>query len=208
MFEIGWSEILVIGIVALVVIGPKDLPRVLRTTGQMIGRLRRMAGEFQATFSEALREAERQTEIDDLKKKLADANGTLQSLREPVVPSSSATDTLKPMDDPAPAAGDGLVPDPGAPAQATGADMPASDTVLPDTMSAESPVAESPLTTAEAGTPLPLAGAAPDLPPPAPDLPPPANETPEAAQGAEAAAPATEGQPEAGQSSTKTGASA
>ncbi|MGA0564105.1 Sec-independent protein translocase protein TatB [Ancylobacter sp. VNQ12] len=58
MFDIGWSELLVIGIVALVVIGPKELPAVLRKIGQGVGKLRRMAGEFQGQFNEALREAE------------------------------------------------------------------------------------------------------------------------------------------------------
>jgi sec-independent protein translocase protein TatB len=68
MFDIGWSELLVIGVVALVVIGPKELPGVLRTVGQMVGKLRRMAGEFQGQFQEALREAE----LDGLKKSFTD----------------------------------------------------------------------------------------------------------------------------------------
>ncbi|QIB35631.1 Sec-independent protein translocase protein TatB [Ancylobacter pratisalsi] len=63
MFDIGWSELLVVGIIALIVIGPKELPRVLRTLGQSVGKLRRMAGEFQGQFNEALREAE----LSDLK---------------------------------------------------------------------------------------------------------------------------------------------
>jgi len=66
MLDIGWSELMVIGIVALVVIGPKELPGVLRSVGAMIAKLRRMAGEFQGTFQEALREAE----LTDLKKDL------------------------------------------------------------------------------------------------------------------------------------------
>ena len=66
MLDIGWSELMVIGIVALVVIGPKELPGVLRSVGAMISKLRRMAGEFQGTFQEALREAE----LSDLKKDL------------------------------------------------------------------------------------------------------------------------------------------
>ena len=64
MFDIGWGELLVIGIVALVVIGPKDLPKVLRTMGQMMTKVRRMASEFQGQFQEAMREAE----LADLKK--------------------------------------------------------------------------------------------------------------------------------------------
>ena len=58
MFDFDTGKLVVIGIVALVVIGPKELPRVLRTVGQTVGKVRRMAGEFQSQFMEAMREAE------------------------------------------------------------------------------------------------------------------------------------------------------
>jgi sec-independent protein translocase protein TatB len=58
MFDISWSELLVIAVVAIVVIGPKDLPRALRFVGQWTGRMKRMAREFQNQFNEAIREAE------------------------------------------------------------------------------------------------------------------------------------------------------
>ena len=58
MFDIGWSELVVIGVVALIAIGPKELPGVLRTVGQYMGKVRRMASEFQGQFQEAMREAE------------------------------------------------------------------------------------------------------------------------------------------------------
>jgi sec-independent protein translocase protein TatB len=64
MFDIGWGELLVIGIVALIAIGPKELPAVMRSLGHWMGKIRRMASEFQGQFQEALREAE----MDDLKK--------------------------------------------------------------------------------------------------------------------------------------------
>jgi sec-independent protein translocase protein TatB len=64
MFDIGWSEFLVIAVVALIAIGPKELPGVLRMVGQWIGKARRMASEFQGQFQEAMREAE----MADLKK--------------------------------------------------------------------------------------------------------------------------------------------
>src|SRR5437762_2450198 len=64
MFDIGWSELVVIAVVALVAIGPKELPGVLRTVGQWIGKARKLAGEFQGQFREAMREAE----MADLKK--------------------------------------------------------------------------------------------------------------------------------------------
>lgn len=58
MFDIGWSELVVIGVVALIAIGPKELPGVLRMVGQWMGKARRMASEFQGQFNEAMREAE------------------------------------------------------------------------------------------------------------------------------------------------------
>ena len=58
MFDISWTELMVIGVVALIAIGPKELPGVLRTVGQWAGKARRMAGEFQGQFREAMREAE------------------------------------------------------------------------------------------------------------------------------------------------------
>ncbi|MDO8878962.1 MAG: Sec-independent protein translocase protein TatB [Pseudolabrys sp.] len=64
MFNFGWGELLLIGIVALIAIGPKELPTVLRSVGQMLGKVRRMANEFQGQFQEAIREAD----IADLKK--------------------------------------------------------------------------------------------------------------------------------------------
>ena len=66
MFDIGWSELLLIGVVALIAIGPKELPGALRTLGQWMAKIRRMASEFQGQFQEAMREAE----IDQLKKEM------------------------------------------------------------------------------------------------------------------------------------------
>ncbi|MCO5093062.1 Sec-independent protein translocase protein TatB [Bosea sp. (in: a-proteobacteria)] len=75
MFDIAWSEMVLIGAVALVVIGPKDLPKALRTVGQMVGRVRRMAAEFQGQFNEAMREAE----LADLKKQVDDIGGSVSN---------------------------------------------------------------------------------------------------------------------------------
>jgi sec-independent protein translocase protein TatB len=73
MFNLGWGELVVIGIVALIAIGPKELPTVLRTLGQAMGKIRRMANEFQGQFQEALREAE----LGDLKKHADDLAGSV-----------------------------------------------------------------------------------------------------------------------------------
>src|SRR4051812_31101882 len=58
MFDIGWGELMLIGVVALIAIGPKELPGALRTLGQWMTKIRRMASEFQGQFQEAMREAE------------------------------------------------------------------------------------------------------------------------------------------------------
>jgi sec-independent protein translocase protein TatB len=68
MFDISWSEFLLIGVVALIVIGPKELPGVLRTLGQYTRKVRGMAADFQNQFQEAMREAE----MADLKKQVDD----------------------------------------------------------------------------------------------------------------------------------------
>ena len=72
MFDIGWSELLVIGVVALIAIGPKELPGVLRMVGQWMGKIRRMASDFQGQFQEAMREAE----VEGLKKEFDDITNT------------------------------------------------------------------------------------------------------------------------------------
>jgi len=66
MLDLSWGELVLIGMVALIVIGPKELPTVLRTMGQWLSRIRRMASEFQGQFQDAMREAE----FSDLKKQV------------------------------------------------------------------------------------------------------------------------------------------
>lgn len=73
MFELDWGKLVVIGIVALIVIGPKELPTVLRTLAQYMAKVRRMAAEFQGQFKEALREAE----VADLKKTADDLSSSV-----------------------------------------------------------------------------------------------------------------------------------
>jgi sec-independent protein translocase protein TatB len=66
MFDLDAGKLLVFGIVALAVIPPKDLPRVLRTVGQYVGKMRRMASEFQGQFMDAMKEAERAAEFHSM----------------------------------------------------------------------------------------------------------------------------------------------
>jgi sec-independent protein translocase protein TatB len=83
MFDIGWGKIVIIAVIALIVIGPKELPAVLRTVGQWMGKIRRMAAEFQGQFQEAMREAE----MADLKKSvdaITDATRDLTTGFDPI----------------------------------------------------------------------------------------------------------------------------
>jgi sec-independent protein translocase protein TatB len=82
MFEFDAGKLVIIGIVALIVIGPKELPRVLRQAGQAMAKLRRMATEFQGQFMEAMREAEL-ADIKDEAAKLA-ASAKIDSGLDPV----------------------------------------------------------------------------------------------------------------------------
>jgi len=84
MLEVGWSELLVIAIILIVVVGPKDLPAMMRTFGKMMGRVRTMANEFRSQFDEAMREAE----LDDVRKGLSEVNkyNPASSLRDAINP--------------------------------------------------------------------------------------------------------------------------
>ncbi|HEX8621932.1 MAG TPA: Sec-independent protein translocase protein TatB [Allosphingosinicella sp.] len=70
MFDIGYSELLLIAVVALIVIGPKDLPRVMRTVGQWVGRARGMARHFRSGIDTMMREAE----LEEMEKKWREEN--------------------------------------------------------------------------------------------------------------------------------------
>jgi sec-independent protein translocase protein TatB len=70
MFDFDFGKLMVVAIVALAVIPPKDLPRVMRTVGQVVGKMRRMAAEFQGQFMDAMREAD----LDSVRKELVALN--------------------------------------------------------------------------------------------------------------------------------------
>jgi len=76
MFDIGWSEILVIIVVAIVVVGPKELPRLMGTFGRYAGKLRRAAAEFQRQFDDAIRD----TEMAEVKKAMEAVRAETASL--------------------------------------------------------------------------------------------------------------------------------
>ena len=68
MFDIDSGKLLIVAVLALIVIGPKDLPRVLRQLGQAVGKLRRMSAEFQGQYMDAIKDAE----IEDIRRELKD----------------------------------------------------------------------------------------------------------------------------------------
>lgn len=68
MFELGWSEMAVVAFLALIVVGPKDLPRLLRTIGQYVRRMRSMAADFQHTFEDMAHELD----LEDARKAYRD----------------------------------------------------------------------------------------------------------------------------------------
>jgi len=86
MLDIGWSELLVVAIVAIVVVGPKDLPRMMRTIGFYAGKVRRAASDFQRQFEDAMRESE----AEDVRK-------NIESIRSGLESSSLDAPTNKPV---------------------------------------------------------------------------------------------------------------
>lgn len=84
MLDVGWTELVVIAVVLIIVVGPKDLPPMLRTFGRMMTKMRGMANDFRQQFDEALKEAD----LDDVRQTLADAQklNPAHSLREAMNP--------------------------------------------------------------------------------------------------------------------------
>jgi sec-independent protein translocase protein TatB len=91
MFDMSWGEVLVIGGVALIVIGPKDLPKALRTLGQMTTIVRQVAGDARAQLREVVREAE----LEDVKKQIAGVNQSVRSVNASFDPMQAARDEVK-----------------------------------------------------------------------------------------------------------------
>jgi len=196
MFDISWTEFLLIGVVALIVIGPKELPAVMRSLGQWTRKIRSLAADFQNQFHEAMREAE----MADLKKQFDD---TTSSFASAIDPSGLKNDIEKMIQDPvAPSVTDA------AAATSTPA-TPPSDPASLATPATSTPEARPPSDPVALGT-APVAPAAPasdavppataDLNIPMPELPPPIDPkdfapapTPAAEPAPATPVPATEG---------------
>jgi len=94
MFDIGASELLMIVVVAVVVIGPKDLPRALRTAGKWIGKVRRTSNHFRSGIEAMIRESE----MEEMEKKWADENARIMAEHPPVDLSDHEMRPLPPAD--------------------------------------------------------------------------------------------------------------
>ena len=82
MFDIGWTELLVVGVVALIVVGPKDLPKMFRTLGQFTAKARNMAREFQRAMDDAADDTGVKDVARDLNKATSSKNMGLDELRD------------------------------------------------------------------------------------------------------------------------------
>ncbi len=147
MFNIGWSEYLIIAVVALIAIGPKELPGVLRMVGQWVAKARKMAAEFQGQFQEAMREAE----MADLKKSFDEVKEAASGFASGNIMTSLHNDVTSALGvDDKPAASAGAVSQPettSPPTEATASEPlaitpevePASATVDAHSVAAEPP---------------------------------------------------------------------
>jgi sec-independent protein translocase protein TatB len=170
MFDLGWGKIIIIAVIALVVIGPKELPAVLRTVGQWMGKIRRMAAEFQGQFQEAMREAE----MADLKKSIDAITDATRGIGSGFDPLSTVSKNIESAFEDKPAT------TPSTPAATTDPAGNAAATPTPTTepsVAAEPPVTiEPPVPMEPAPTPPLAEAAAPEkavtpapTPPPASD---------------------------------------
>lgn len=91
MFDMSWGEVMVVGAVALIVIGPKELPKALRTLGNVTSKVRKLAGEFQTQFNDAMREAD----LEDAKRQVEGLNRSVSALNTSFNPVQTIRDEIK-----------------------------------------------------------------------------------------------------------------
>src|ERR1700674_5490234 len=94
LFDIGWPELMLIGVIALVVIGPKDLPKALRVAGFWVRKARTLSREFQSSVEQMIREAE----LDEMRQELKKASeiDLDKEFRQAVDPTGDLAESLKP----------------------------------------------------------------------------------------------------------------
>ncbi len=96
MLDIGWQELFIVAVIAIVVIGPKELPRAVKTVAQLLRKARGMAREFQDGIDDLVREAE----LDDLKKEITEASPTsiTQHIENTIDPTGDLKDAVHAVD--------------------------------------------------------------------------------------------------------------
>jgi sec-independent protein translocase protein TatB len=92
MLDVAPSEFLLVALVALVVIGPKDLPKVMRVVGQWVGKARKMAGHFRSGFDEMMRQAE----LEEMEAKWKEENARIMAANPPPVLDAPAVEPAPP----------------------------------------------------------------------------------------------------------------
>ena len=174
MLDVGWTELLLIGVVALIVIGPKDLPVMFHSLGRITARARGMAREFSSAMEDAAKASgihEATREISDLKKMASPRGLGLDALTR-AADKFEKWDPLEPVRDATSAVPDPAAPPPAAPA-ATASTVTASASAATSVTAAASatPAAGSlrPASPAPGST---VSGLGLGLPDPAPDAPP------------------------------------
>ena len=136
LFDIGWPELLLIGVVALVVIGPKDLPRALRVAGFWVRKARTLSREFQSSVDQMIREAELDEIRQDLKK--ATEFDLENELKQTVDPTGELAESIKPPELPDYfAEAEGPKPADGEPAAALPAPSDIAESAAPESAAAE-----------------------------------------------------------------------
>lgn len=139
MLDIGWAELAVIGVIVLIVVGPKELPRVLRSAGQWAGKARKIAREFQNSLDDMIRESELDTVKKDIEK--ATKFDIKKDIENAIDPKDDVKRALE-----APAADAGEAPaadaDETGPTAATSASPTPSAKVAPEPKLADAPAAE------------------------------------------------------------------
>ena len=147
MFDLGWSKVIILAVVAIVVVGPKELPSLLRTLGQFIAQLRRHAADFRAQFDEAMRS----TELDQIRRDVeaikTDAHASLRGIEQSLEKDVNEHKTSLEQ----------AIEGPGSPSAGSGGEQHAASEVPPAAEGSASP--------ASAPLPEPPEFAMPSLPP-------------------------------------------
>lgn len=146
MFDIGWTELLVIAVVAILVVGPKDLPRMLRSLGRYAGKLRRTANEFRQQFDDAIRESELdelRTSVESVRNidPMKDIKDSMDEGMRPL--QSTADDIRREAEKPVPQTAT-ETPEPAAPAPTSPAEAARRDAEVAGRPTAPEPVTPTP----------------------------------------------------------------